>query len=33
MKWIVWSDDKQVPESVFAEISRIIDCVLGDGSA
>jgi AcrR family transcriptional regulator len=29
MKWILWSDESEMPEPVFAEIARIIDCVLG----
>lgn len=29
MKWILWGDESEMPKPVFAEIARIIDCVLG----
>jgi AcrR family transcriptional regulator len=32
MRWVIWDDGGEVPESVIAEIGRIIDCVLGEGS-
>jgi len=28
MRWILWDDRTEVPEDVFTEIERIIDCVL-----
>ena len=32
MRWVIWDENGEMPEHVFDEISRIIDCVLGDGS-
>ena len=32
MRWVIWDGGGEVPESVIAEIGRIIDCVLGTGS-
>ena len=31
MKWILWGDESEMPDAVFAEIARIIDSVLGVG--
>jgi AcrR family transcriptional regulator len=32
MRWVIWDDAGEVPDSVIAEIGRIIDCVLGTGA-